>query len=213
MIYPSDILPNPNYKIITRDLSNYYLIRFTNSNKEEEIYNHELNQVRQMQVCDPSEKMNDLSTSLLGVFKTSYIKIDLTSLGNEKYNSYCDPDIEVEIPIFQEDFILKEGRGFWVVMIGDINHTTADYTKGGIDTKFKATCIIEHTPMKWNYWHFSIRWKTEDQEYWHQLSKSQSKKLAKRLGHEARANIAKFAKIAEPNYYPLERQDYFKIRF
>ena len=210
MNYPSEILPNSTYKLITCDLSNHYLIRFTNSNKREDIFNEELNQVKQTEICSPSEGMNDLSTSLLGVFETSFIQIDLTDLGKEKYNDYCEPDIEVELPIFNTDFTVKESRGFWVVLIGDINETTADYTKGDIDTKFKATCIIQHTPMKWNYWHFSIRWKTEEQGFWHQLGDNQKKKLAKRLGHEARANIAKFAKIEEPNYSQLALEHFCK---
>lgn len=203
MNYPSEILPKSTYKLITCDLSNHYLIRYTNSKKREDIFNEELNQIKQTEICSPSEGMNDLSTSLLGVFEPSFLQIDLTTFGKEKYNYYCEPDIEVDVPIFNEDFAIKDSRGFWVVLIGDINETTADYTKGDIDTKFKATCVIQHTPMKWNYWHFSIRWKTAEQGFWHELKDSQRKKLAKRLGHEARSNIAKFAKIEEPNYSQL----------
>lgn len=211
MNYPSKILPNSNYKPITCDLSNYYLIRFTQSKKREDIFDEELGQVKQIQICDPSGQMNDLSTSLLGVFETSFIQINLTDTGKVKYNDYCEPDIEVELPVLNQDFTINDNRGFWVVLVSDINETTADYTKGDIDTKFKATCIIQHTPMKWNYWHFSIRWKTKDQGFWHTLNENQKRKLTKRLAHEARANIAKFAKIEEPNYSQLNHSDYCKL--
>jgi len=210
MNYPIKILPNSNYKLITCDVSNCYLIRFTHSNKIEDIFDEELMQVRQISICDPSGNMNDLSTSLLGVFETSFVQIELSQSGKEKYNSQCDPDISVEVPIFKKDFTINESRGFWVVLIGDINEKTIDYTKGGIDTKFKATCFIEHTPMKWNYWHFSIRWRTEE-GFWHTLNDNQKKKMSKRLAHEARANIAKFAKIEEPNYTQLNHPDYCKL--
>jgi hypothetical protein len=212
MIYPAQILPNSNYKCIECDLSKHYLIRFTESNERVDLFDESLNQVKQTQICHPSENMRDLSTSLLGVFETSFIKINLTEAGKKKYNEYCDPDIVVETPVFNTDFIVKENRGFWVVLIGDINKIIADYTVGDIDTKFKATCIIEHTPMKWNYWHFSIRWNIEKKGFWHklELNESQRKKLGKRLGHEARATIAKFARIQEPCFSALETVNYCK---
>jgi len=210
MNYPSKILPNPIYKLISCDLSDCYLIRFTHSKKREDIFDEELNQVKQIHICDPSGNMNDLSTSLLGVFETPFIQIELSQLGKESYNFPCDPDISIEVPVFQKDFTINESRGFWVILINDINETTVDYTKGGIDTKFKATCIIQHTPMKWNYWHFSIRWRTEE-GFWHTLNDNQKKKMSKRLAHEARANIAKFAKVEEPNYSQLNHSDYCKL--
>jgi hypothetical protein len=45
--------------------------------------------------------------------------------------------------------------------------------------------------FEWNYWHFSIRWETEDLGFWHKLNDNQKKKLAKRLGHEAMYNPVK----------------------
>lgn len=208
MNYPFEILPNPGYKLITCDLSKYFLIRFTHSNIREIIFDDTINQVRQSQIVDPSKGMEDLSTSLLGIFKPNYIQIDLTATGKIKYNHYCSPDRLVDTPVFEVDYIMNVNRGFWVVLVGDINNITADYTKGDIDTKFKATCVIEHTPMKWNYWHFSIRWKTENLEFWHKLAENQKRKLSKRLGHEARATIAKFAKIEYPQYPILSKNDF-----
>jgi len=210
MKYPDEILPNPNYKLITCDLSNYYLIRYTNSNRKEDIYDEELKQVKLTQICDPSSNINDLSTSLLGVFETTYIKIALTTLGIQNYSHYCEPDTVVEIPIFNSDFTIKDSRGYWIVLIGDINKLIADYTRGENNMKFKAECVIMHTPMKWNYWHFSIRWYTDELGYWHQLEDKIKTKLSKRLAHEARSSIAKFAKIDEPNYTQLDEVEFYK---
>ena len=210
MRYPSEILPNANYKLINCDLSSFYLIRFTHSNIRSDIFDDTVNQVRQTQIVDPSKGMDDLSTNLLGIFTPDHIQIKLTDLGKSKYNEYCEPDAVVATPISDLDYTWLTSRGFWVVLVGDINAITADYTKGDIDTKFKATCVIEHMPMKWNYWHFSIRWETEDLGFWHKLNDNQKKKLAKRLGHEARANIAMFAKIEQPEYPVISEVNFLK---
>lgn len=73
MRYPSEILPNANYKLINCDLSSFYLIRFTHSNIRSDIFDDTVNQVRQTQIVDPSKGMDDLSTNLLGIFTPDHI--------------------------------------------------------------------------------------------------------------------------------------------
>ncbi len=208
--YPSEILPNPNYKHINSDLFNHYLIRFTTTNNREDIYDETLKQVKQEHICTPRDRMNDLSTSLLGVYDTKHIHIELTELGNEKFGSYCEPDEDVIPPEYQTEFINNPNRGFWVILIKKINGIRADYTNPNISKQCNAICKIQHTPAKWNYWHFSIRWDLGDGIYWHQLPEKEKKKMAKRLGGETRSIIAKYAEIEEPNYSQLEKFEYCK---
>ena len=73
-----------------------------------------------------------------------------------------------------------------------------------------AICHVKHTPMMWNYWHFSVRWKLGDNEYWNELSPEERKNWIKRLAHESRAHIQKYAFIGLPESEPLHENN-FKI--
>jgi len=210
MNYPTEILPNAKYKRITCDLSNHYLIRFTHSNIREEIFDDNIKQVKQNQICSPKEHISDLSTSLLGIYIPSFVSIELTKTGKETYSIECEPDEIVEPPVFDTDFIQNENRSFWVILISHINTLIADYTKPNITDQFKATCSIEHTPMKWNFWHFSIRWDLGQNVFLHQLPPKTIAKVYKRLTSDRRATIAMFASIEEPNYSQLGVEEYCK---
>lgn len=207
MNFPVKLLPNSQYKYIVCDLSEYFLARFTNTNNIDELIDPVTGFIRQAHICLPSQHCSDLSTNLLGVFEVSNLQIELTEEGKEHFKFYCEPNIEVSTPIYNKDFVLNTKRHFWIIIIGAIHNTIVDYTKSNLP--FKAKCLVLHTPMKWNYWHFSIRWLT-DQGFWHNLSEKEKEKLTKRLGHEARAHIANFAKIEKPNYSELEKECYLK---
>ena len=69
---------------------------------------------------------------------------------------YCNPDDRVEIPLFEIEFTNDANRLFWCAKINQLNNVAFPYTRG----KEPFTCGVEHTPMKWNYWHFSLRWNT-----------------------------------------------------
>ena len=89
-------------------------------------------------------------------------------------------------------------RGCWYVKISEIINQKAIYKYG--DEGFNASCGIYHTPMKWNFWHFSIRWFLEKEQcYWHELDNKHKKKgWYQRLAHETRSIIRKFAKTDKP---------------
>jgi hypothetical protein len=207
MNYPTRILPQSSYKSINCDLSSHYLIRFTKTNDVKEIINPETGFVKCEHICTPRQHAADLSTSLLGIFEVLHIQIELTDAGNAKYNDYCEPNATIDPPILHQDYLLNNSRHFWVIHVKDIINAEVDYTKSNLP--FKATCIIQHTPMKWNFWHFSIRWKTEN-GFWHELTEKEQEKLAKRLGNEVRAYISKYAKVHEPNYTELDESFYLR---
>lgn len=207
MNFPARLLPSKNHKFIECDLSSHFLIRSVDVASKLELIHPETGFVRQEHICSPRHHASDLSTNLLGVFETEDIRIQLTEVGKDKYNDYCEPDEAVEPPIFGEDFVFRD-KCFWVIAIKHLIEAEVDYTKA--DMPFKAKCSIEHTPMRWNFWHFSIRWKTND-GFWHQLSSKEKEKLAKRLAHEVRAFIARFAEVDDPNYYEIEKASYLKV--
>jgi hypothetical protein len=212
MNYPTEILPNEKYKLITCDLPDHYLIRFTSSNNIEIIWDNILNQLSQSAVCHPRDQITDLSTSLLGIYDLKHIQIDLTNIGRKEYCVYCQPDENIPVPIFNEHFVLNLNRGFWVVKIGKILGQEANFTFGDIEGKFIAICYVVHTPMRWNYWHFSIRWYLPDIKiFLNELSDIKLRnKYAKRLSGEARALIAQFGEINYPNFYLIPNDCYMK---
>jgi hypothetical protein len=207
MKYPLEILPNPNYKVIDNDLEGHYLIRYTNTNDKGEIWNEEINAVNFRQICSPEDHIEDLSTSLLGIYQPHHVFIEFTKDGKAHYMYYCAPDEQVEPPTFEKDYISNPNRHFWCVPIAKLNNRTFTYNRE--NNEFNATCLVKHTPMKWNYWHFSLRWKT-DAGFLENLEERERKKVAKKIGQSARVSIAHFAIITKPQHPHLSSEYYCK---
>jgi len=207
MDYPGVILPNNNYKIIECDLSNCNLIRHT---IDKNIWDDDLEMILDKAICHPKSNMNDLSTSLLGVFIIDYVFLKLTDIGHEVFSQYCPPDCFVDTPIFNEHFVIDDSRGYWFINIFNIKDIKAEYNHN--NDKLTATCKICHTPMKWNYWHFSIRWFLDDKNcFWNDLGENEKKKgWSERLAHETRSLIRMFAIKDLPNDNILDIQFYCK---
>lgn len=207
MHYPIEILPNPNYKLINCDLSDYFVIRFFNTNNTSELLDPETKKVTIQNICSPTERIDDLSMSLLGIYKPDHIYLDFTPKGKLKFLSYCEPDIDPVIPIFENDFVLNENRHFWWIPIEKVHKKKVEYKSH--DKPFVATCFVCHTPMLWNYWHFSLRWNTELGPL-DKMDEKLRKKAAKRIGHSARVIISHFASIDDPDLTILPPTCYMK---
>lgn len=184
MDYPVNLLPKASHKFIDCDLSGLCLIR--HSHLPNELILDEHNQLKNEIIT--SNQLPDLSTSLFGVFTLMDIKIKVT---NEDYQCYCNPNIEVEPPVFEKDFECVEGRGYWSVLIESVNKQKVEYEDGSLS----AICHIVHTPMKWNFWHFSMRWFINDiNNYWHINPEYQTKSIRRKLVAEDRGLIKEFGK-------------------
>lgn len=156
MKYPFEILPQPRYKKIINDLSGHFLVRYTDRPAKS------VGIVAMDEVASPRKNIRDLSTSLIGVFKYHYHKIRLTEEGKEKYGDYCQPDAFSGVPQYLADFNLKEDGGAWVVAIDSIHGNKFFFERDGIEDFIM--CYVVHTPAKWNYWHFSLKWYDSKQE-------------------------------------------------
>lgn len=200
MDYPKEILPNPSYKIINCDLSNHYVIRFTNTKDKEQLWDSETNSIIIQHICSPEEKIDDLSMSLLGIYTPAHIFIDFTVEGKAKFNTECAPDVEPQVPVFEKEFIKNVDRHYWWIPVSKVHNIQFNYTRS--NEPYSAKCTVRHTPMLWNYWHFSLRWSTDlgDLE---NIQGKQRKNVAKRIGHSARVTIAHFASIEIPLFEPL----------
>lgn len=213
MHYPIEILPDTNRKLISCDISEHYLIRSTASKEVSDLWDSETEEILQNAICHPTDNITDLSSSLLGIFILKHNLISLTKEGKDKYGIYCNPDQKVIPPLFDVDFYINENKGCWFVLIGKINYLKIQYYFGDLPNKtFEAICTVIHSPALWNYWHFSIRWFLPDRDCYLEdiVDVKLKRKITKRLSTEARALIAKYAFIIEPQYLPLSPECYEK---
>jgi len=209
MKYPVEILPKPGYRIIDCDLNEHYLIRFTDTNDINEIWDNETNTVNPKHICSPREQINDLSTSLLGVYKVAHIFLQFTPSGEEKYVIYCAPDEDVETPIYGGDFVTNDNRHYWSAPMSKLLNREFKYERDNLP--LTAICMVKHTPMKWNFWHFSLRWKLHTGEFLEDIDNEKTrKKIAKKIGQAVRVTIAQFAIIQEPEHSLLPKGCYCK---
>ena len=188
MLYPTEILPSHDHKCLETDVERF-LIRYTSSNNPDYIWDDSTDTINIKCVCSPVENIYDLSTSLYGIFTEQHCYIGLSGEGNKIYNHYCECNYEnSDIPIHIQHFDLVSNRGYFYVKIGDINMKRAEYTNEKEQKTFIAECCVVHSPMMWNYWHFSIRWNItipNDLPF--------TDNMKKKLGSEARALIAHFS--------------------
>lgn len=195
--YPQKLLPQPKYKLIDCNLDKYHLVRHFEIKDSDDAIEIGTNIIKSKYICTPKENMRDLSTNLVGRFKLKYLKIELTPQGRESYGIYCAPDTKVALPLYERDYVLNNNRDKWFLSIKDIANIEVDYNVGS--DYFKAKCEITHTPMRWNYWHFSIRWLLKNTDYWHDLDPKNKKKWISRLAFTSRSHIQKLAFLKKPD--------------
>ncbi|MFN8250352.1 MAG: hypothetical protein U0V75_00625 [Ferruginibacter sp.] len=164
MNYPTKLLPQKKYKIINCDISNSLLIRHIDiKDNDYEIEDPETGNVKLKYISQQTKHIADYSTSLFGIFTIKHLAIRLTNEGKKKYNEYCEPNSLITPLIFNDDFLIDNNRKFISFKVGSINNKIITYPQN--DTNTNGKCVVEHTPMKWNYWHFSVRWVNENFEY------------------------------------------------
>jgi hypothetical protein len=202
MIYPELILPNPACKIIDGDLSEYFLIRYVDN-----VSGTLPEPILEEHICTPRDKIEDLSTSLLGIFVTEYIHLTFTKESFPIFMQYCAPDYSASIPVFEKDFYSKKDRTCWYIQIGQIHGKDFPYKSGEND--LVAVCNVIHTPMIWNYWHFSVRWSV-DGIFLNDMDTKQKEKIARKIGFAARVLFSKFAVTREPEFTVMENYRYYK---
>lgn len=213
MNYPIEILPNNSRKLISCDVRSHFLIRSIPSSVGSDLIDEATGEIRQNVVCSPREHIIDLSTSLLGVFTIDHSKIELIGERKAHFSNYCDPDFNAETLIYQRDFFFDESKGFWTILIEYISEEPVTYTLGDRpNATFTAECRVVHSPAMWNFWHFSVKWYLTDyKQYLDEIvDDSLKKRITKRLSGLARALIAKYGKIIEPNYHEILKDCYLK---
>ncbi len=108
------------------------------------------------------------------------------------------PDEEVETPVHEVDFIINNNRHYWCAPINRLHKREFKYERDNLP--LTATCFVKHTPMKWNFWHFSLHWELQTGELLENMTEKEKKKIARNLGQAVRVTIAHFAVIQEPEH-------------
>ncbi|MDR1883358.1 MAG: hypothetical protein LBR26_11350 [Prevotella sp.] len=153
MNYPNHLLPCPdNKKIVwSEDLLPLYLIRHTPG---KDIYLKDTDQIDPAIINNiPAKQFGDLSTNLLGESKIEDIYINVT---NEDFSKPWDEGESVNIPLFNNDFCMKKERGYFFWKIQEIASCSIETEMAKDDQKFNLSLKLSHTPLKCNFWHFSI---------------------------------------------------------
>jgi len=210
MNYPNQLLPQPQYKKINCSIDHLHLIRHIDPISGDEIIDSETGNIKLRYIADPTKHIADYSTSLLGKFKIEHIKIALTPEGKKFYNFYCFPNRRVKKLIYKTDFFLMHNRQYLTIKISNISENLISFeTSSGLDN---GRCVIEHTPMRWNFWHFSVRWKHNDSEYLHEQEEKNFSKptqgWVRVLSTTARAMLVHHAEINNDNYEIISKNCY-----
>ncbi len=216
MDYPLHILPTIQYKLIEIDLSDFHLMRrFDYRDDTLEIVNA-LDQVEDKFLFEPTSGFGDLSCSLLGVFTPNDFLVNLTPAGNELYGIYCDGNYNVTVPVHPDHFSLLDDNGIrrhWNLIIGNIKDEKLVFEETITGKKREITCLVLHTPARWNFWHLSIRWLFDDGECYFEkkANKTISDGNMRRVAAAARALLKKNAKIPLPEEYNVINEADYKI--
>src|SRR6185312_10144286 len=130
-----------------------------------------------------------------GVFTAQHNNLIFTEEGKSKYMQYCQPNEGVQPPVDVIDFSTAINRGCWYIRIDKLNRKSFEYKQNN-DTLL-ATSRVQHTPMKWNFWHFSLRWDLNSGPI-EELEEREQRKIAQKIGHSARVLISHHATMVLP---------------
>ena len=207
MSYPINILPSPTFKKIEHDLNQKYLIRHLDSTDLELIWNFEEQTIKTDILFDRSKHAVDLSASLLGIFKSEDVKIKIQP--ESFYNDYWDLVSEITPPVFPNEYTVVP-RLFVTFKIGDLNGYPVDFSIS--DQPVSARCVIEHTPMNWNYWHMSIRWFNDELGYMHMIPNVQNKNWLRRFAFAVKTLMLEHVLVGEPLKCSIENEFFEKSK-
>ncbi|MEK7253729.1 MAG: hypothetical protein AAB316_03225, partial [Bacteroidota bacterium] len=144
----------------------------------------------------------DFSTNLLGTFQPE--DRCWTFIARQEYfGEAWQEGEEVEIPTGDE-CERQEKRGAFYLKAGELDKQEAEYLVNGTE-KIKAVCHIIHTPVRCNFWHFSVRWLPEKAE-----AMPTSKSVKNMLKTQVRRLILENAVLKAPEFSAVPLEKYLK---
>lgn len=198
MVYPDRLLPRPNYRLIS-DVEALNLFFLQRSTPDLDIIDPVTNTIKPTYVSSPTEHLHDLSTNLIGVFIPEDRFWRIIGENKEYFTREPWPVGEVvKTPSYPDDFEHVTNLGAIYFPVNKLNGLSIPYNKAAEDG-FTAICRILHTPVRSNFWHFSLRWFSEEGDVLHQKGS-----WKKRMLTSARAALIEFGVISEPEVQYLD---------
>lgn len=207
MQYPDRLLPRPEYSYISVDdstLDNYFLQRST---PDTDIINPESGKIKASYISLQSGHLHDLSTNLIGNFLPDDRFFQITGVSKSFYTAelWNEDDREIQAPVFGTDFDYDNTKGAIYFKIARLKNFSIPYNIGEKDG-FIALCKIIHTPVRANFWHFSLRWFNEEGDVLNQKGTWKNRMLT-----SARSALIEFGiLVLQDEIAPIPESSYLK---
>lgn len=205
MTYPEHLLPKPDYRIIRwrDDLRRYYLLRTVPS---PEVIDPDLGKVRARWFDEISrEQFKDYSTNLLSIFTTKDAAIQWIKNERKAYLTGYWMENETVNPPTQDDFIFLQQFGYFFFLIDAIQDFPQPVAVPRLPAYTQTRCYILHTPTRSNFWHFSVKWKVEQED----ITAAFTEKERRNLLGLIRSFLAENAIVELPDYVPPTVPEYW----
>jgi hypothetical protein len=201
MNYPAKLLPQSDYKKIkwANDLCQLFLLRYTPT---QDLLD-DTNKVKEEYIVKQTDHLRDLSTNLLGEFSIEDNKIEV--INKDFFCEWNEGDNTSE-PVYNVDFVINEKRGCFYWNIGEIILLQFSHTDHIDNNDYLLNFKVVHTPVKCNFWHFSIRVFSENQKEISTLTIRD--KLKKTLWRKAKEQLRECAISKTPDFSKLDPKHY-----
>ena len=202
MNYPARLLPQSNYKKIewSDNLHPLFLLRHTPT---QDLLD-DTNKLKEEYIAKQTDHLRDLSTNLLGEFSIEDNRIEIINTEKDFFCEWHEGDDASE-PVYNEDFVINESRGCFYWNIGDIILLKFFHADHINNCEYLLNFKILHTPVKCNFWHFSIRVFSENQEV---SALNVRDKLKKILWRKAKEQLRECATTKTPYFSKLDSIHY-----
>ena len=201
--YPAKLLPQSNYKKIewSNDLHPLFLLRQTPT---QDLLNN-TNKLKEEYITKQTDHLRDLSTNLLGEFSVEDNKVEVINKEKDFFHEWNEGD-DVSEPVYNEDFVINENRGCFYWNIKEIVSLEISHTDHIDNNDYQLNFKILHTPIKCNFWHFSIRVFSENQKEVSDLAVRAS--LKKTFWRKAKEQLRECAIVKTPDFSKLDSKHY-----
>ncbi len=161
MEYPIHLIPQPTYCLIQPNdwFSNRVLIRVTT---DKDVLDPDTGKIKLSCIVPQSDHLRDFSTNLLGTFTEGDTAWQITGTKEARkyFHGSWQPGEKVRLPLFPDEFTFTTDYGYFFIAIADLEGTVFQ-SKIGNEPDFEVVCRVIHTPTRCNFWHFSVRWFTD----------------------------------------------------
>jgi hypothetical protein len=203
MQYPPHLLPRQHFKIIPFEawMNACFLLHHT---KDRDLFDPETALLKLDYIVLNTDHLKDFSTNLLGTFRYEDC---YWSVNKERMDAFFGENwLEgeaVECPS-PDDCGYHEERGAFYL---SIERFAGKEVRSTGDDEITTICDVLHTPIRCNYWHFSLRWKDENGDYFQDLRPKRIRIFFKMW---VKRFIQENAIFDLPEYQPIPPEKYEK---